>query len=200
MAESKSVRVVLVNPPPPLGAFVHYHNPLIGLAYIAAVLEKNGYEVAVVDCPPLNMTYEGLKREIVRLKPDIVGITSVTVTFSSALQATRVIKEVYPQTITILGGPHVTVTDEKTIRENPETDIVVRGEGEQTMLELVDLRSKSNLKNLDEVAGITFRKDGQIIRTQDRPFIQNLDELPFPAYKFFPLSATAATGVAIPSV
>ena len=188
MVESKSVRVVLVNPPPPLGAFVHYHNPLIGLAYIAAVLEKNGCEVTVVDCPPLNMTYEGLKREIVRLEPDIVGITSVTVTFSSALQATRVIKESYPQAITVLGGPHVTVTDEKTIRENPETDIVVRGEGEQTMLELVDLRSKSNLKNLDEVAGITFRKNGHIIRTQDRPFIQNLDELPFPAYKFFPLS------------
>src|SRR3972149_11265746 len=99
MAESKSVRVVLVNPPPPLGAFVHYHNPLIGLAYIAAVLEKNGYEVAVVDCPPLNMTYEDLKREIVSFEPDIVGITSVTVTFSSALQVARFLKGSCPKAI-----------------------------------------------------------------------------------------------------
>jgi len=187
MAERKSAKIALVNPPPPLEAFVHYQNPLIGLAYMAAVLEKNGYEVTVVDCPPLNMTYEGLKRKILRLEPDIVGITSVTVTFSSAIQAARVIKESYPQTLIVLGGPHVTVMDEQTLSEQPEVDIVVRGEGEQTMLELVDLTSKSNLKNLGEVAGITFRENGEIIRTQDRPFIQDLDELPYPAYKFFPL-------------
>jgi len=187
MAKRKSVKIALVNPPPPFGAFVHYQNPLIGLAYMAAVLEKNGYEVTVVDCPPLRMTHEGLKQEIVRLKPDIVGITSVTVTFSSAVQAARVIKESYPRALIVLGGPHVTVMDKQTLNEQPETDIVVRGEGEQTMLELVDLMSKSNPKNLDEVAGITFRKNGQIIRTPNRPFIQNLDQLPYPAYKFFPL-------------
>jgi anaerobic magnesium-protoporphyrin IX monomethyl ester cyclase len=187
MVERKSVKIALVNPPPQPGAFVHYQSPLIGLAYLAAVLEKNGYEVTVADCPPLNMTYEGLKREVVSLEPDIVGITSVTVTFSSALQAARVIKEVYPRTIIVLGGPHVTVMDEKTLSEQPETDIVVRGEGEQTMLELADIVSKSNLKNLGEVAGITFRKNGQIVRTPDRPLIQNLDQLPYPAYKFFPL-------------
>src|SRR3990170_5192930 len=120
MAERKSVKIALVNPPPPLGAFVHYQSPLIGLAYIAAVLEKNGYEVAVVDCPPLNMTYEGLKREIVRLKPDIVGITSVTVTFSSAVQAAHAIKESYPETLIVLGGPHATVMDEQTLSEYPD--------------------------------------------------------------------------------
>ena len=194
MAERKSVKIALVNPPPPLGAFVHYQNPLIGLAYMAAVLEKNGYEVTVVDCPPLNMTYEGLTREIFRLEPDIVGISSVTVTFSSALQAARVIKESYPQALIVLGGPHVTVTDEQTLSEQPETDIVVRGEGEQTMLELAHLISKSNLKNLDEVAGITFRKNGQIVRTPDRPLIQNLDQLPYPAYKYFPLTKYRLSG------
>src|SRR4030066_1437103 len=97
MAERKSLKIALVNPPPPLGAFVHYQSPLIGLAYIAAVLEKNGYEVKVMDCPPLNLTYEGLKREIALFEPDIVGITSVTVTFSSAVDAARAIKEVYPR-------------------------------------------------------------------------------------------------------
>jgi radical SAM superfamily enzyme YgiQ (UPF0313 family) len=188
MAERKIAKIALVNPPPPLGAFVHYQSPLIGIAYIAAVLDKNGCEVAVIDCPPLNMTYEGLKREIACFKPDMVGITSVTVTFSSALQAARVVKEVCPQALTVLGGPHVTVLDEQALNEHPEVDIVVRGEGEQTMLELADLASKSDLKNLHEVNGITFRKNAQVVRTRERDFIQNLDELPYPAYRHFPLS------------
>lgn len=187
MAE-KLVKVALVNPPPPFGAFVHYQSPLIGIAYIAAVLEKNGYEVMVIDCPPLNMTYEDLKRKIACVEPDIVGITSVTVTFSSAVQAARVIKESYPKALIVMGGPHVTVLDEQILNEHSEVDIVVRGEGEQTLLELAELVSKSNLKNLQEVKGITFRKNAQIICTEDRSFIQNLDELPYPAYKYFPLN------------
>ena len=188
MTRRKSAKIVLVNPPPPLGAYVHYQNPLIGLAYMAAVLEKNHYAVAVVDCPSLHMNYEELKREIIRIQPDIIGITSVTVTFSSAIQAARAIDESYQQALIVLGGPHVTVTAEETLREYPEVDVVVRGEGEQTLLELADLVSKSDLENLDEVAGITFRKKGQIVSSPDRPLIQDLDQLPFPAYKYFPLS------------
>jgi anaerobic magnesium-protoporphyrin IX monomethyl ester cyclase len=187
MEKTKSVKIALVNPPPPSGAYVHYQNPLIGVAYMAAALAKKGYEVTVVDCPPLKMTYEDLKREIIRFEPNIVGITSVTVTFSSALKAARILKGSYPQAFIVLGGPHVTVVDEQTLNEQPEVDIVVRGEGEQTILELVDLLSKSNLENLGEVAGITFRKNRKIVRTPDRPFIQNLDQLPYPAYEYFPL-------------
>jgi radical SAM superfamily enzyme YgiQ (UPF0313 family) len=188
MAERKMARIALVNPPPPPGAFVHYQSPLIGIAYIAAVLDRSGFAVTVIDCPPLNVTYEALKREITHIKPDIVGITSVTVTFSSAVQTARVVKEAHPQTLTVMGGPHVTVLDEQTISEQQEVDVVVRGEGEQTMLELASLVSKSDLKNLHEIDGLTFRKNAQIIRTRDRGFIQNLNELPYPAYKYFPLN------------
>ena len=60
--ERKGVKIVLVNPPPNPEAFVDYQNPLIGLAYIAAVLEKNGYNVTVIDCPPFNMTQEDLRQ------------------------------------------------------------------------------------------------------------------------------------------
>jgi radical SAM superfamily enzyme YgiQ (UPF0313 family) len=187
MAKNRSARIVLVNPPPPHGAFVHYQNPLIGLAYMAAVLEKNGYEVAVVDCPPLNMTYEELRQEIGKLKPEIVGITSVTVTFSSALHAAEMIKKSYPETLIVLGGPHVTVTDEQTLKDYPAVDVVVRGEGEQTILELAEYASKSNHTKLSRVSGITFRKDGEIIQTPNRPFIQNLEQLPYPNYDYFPL-------------
>ena len=75
--------------------------------------------------------------------------------------------------------------DEQILREQKEVDVIVRGEGEQTVVDLA--RCVSGLKNINEVAGITFRKNGQIVRTPDRPFIQNLDELPPPAYHYFPL-------------
>ena len=187
MAEKKLTKIALVNPPPPKGAFVHYQSPLIGVAYIAAVLQKNGYEVTVIDCPPLGITYEGLKQEIARFAPDIVGITSVTVTFSSAAETAKVIKESNPKALIVLGGPHVTVLDEQTVRENPQVDVVVRGEGERTMLEIAIIVSASNLADLDKVAGITFMKNGELVRTPDREFIQDLDELPDPAYNLFPL-------------
>ena len=184
----KHVKVALVNPPPPIGAFVHYQSPLIGIAYIAAVLEKHGCDVTVLDCPPLNITYEDLKLKIASLQPDIVGITSVTVTFSSAVQAACAVKESCPQSLIVVGGPHVTVLDEQVLNEHPEIDVVVRGEGEQTMLELADTVSIGNLDNLQRVNGISFRKNGTVIRTKNRDFIQNLDELPHPAYKYFPLN------------
>jgi anaerobic magnesium-protoporphyrin IX monomethyl ester cyclase len=187
MGANKTVKVALVNPPPPAGAFVHYQSPLIGVAYIAAVLEEKGFDVTVIDCPLLNMNYEGLKQEILRYKPDIVGITSVTVTFSSAAQAASAVKEVCPQVLVVLGGPHVTVLDEQTVRENPDVDIVVRGEGEVTMLELAERATKSKPQNLSDIKGITFREKGKIVRTDEREFIQNLDKLPHPAYKYFPL-------------
>jgi len=95
-----------------------------------------------------------------------------------------------------MGGPHVTIMDEQTLSEHPEVDIIVRGEGEQTMLELAHLTSKSSLKGLHEVAGITFRKNGKIIRTPNRPFIRNLDQLPFPAYKYLPLGKYQLLGKA----
>jgi anaerobic magnesium-protoporphyrin IX monomethyl ester cyclase len=187
MLKRKKLRVALVNPPPPSSAFVHYQNPLIGLAYMAAVLEKSGCEIKVLDCPPLKMTYEDLGRETSLFEPDIVGITSVTVTFSSALQSARIIRKACPKVLIVLGGPHATIMDQQTLEEQPEPDIIVRGEGERTLLDLTELVSNADLKNIDHVAGITFRKNGEVIRTPDRPFIQDLDQLPFPAYKYFPL-------------
>jgi anaerobic magnesium-protoporphyrin IX monomethyl ester cyclase len=179
--------VTLVNPPYPSGAPEAIFIPL-GISYLAAVLENNGYAVDVIDCQVLKPTKRELEGELRRLQPDVVGVTSATLTFEPALEIVRTAKETCPNCLTILGGPHVTVMDEQTLSENPETDIVVRGEGEQTMLELAHLASTSNLKNLKEVAGITFRKNGQIFRTHDRPFIQNIDTLPHPTLKHFQLS------------
>jgi radical SAM superfamily enzyme YgiQ (UPF0313 family) len=177
-------RVTLVNPPYPSGAPQSLFIPL-GIGYLAAVLEKNQYDVEVIDFQGLNPTRKQLEAELIKSRPDVVGVTTSTLTYNPALEIVKATKEVLPNCLTILGGPHATVLDEQTLSEAPEADVIVRGEGEQTMLELADLASKSELKKLQEVEGITFRKNGEIVRTKDRAFIQNLDELPHPAYEHF---------------
>ena len=177
--------ILLINPPPPEGAFVHYHNPPLGLAYISAILEDK-YDVKILDCPASNIGYGNLKEKILQIKPKIAGLTAATVVFPSALRVAKIVKEVYPDCVTVLGGPHATLMDKDIIRENPEIDVIVRGEGEVTFLELtkVILDVEGNLK---DVAGITFRNEGCVIRTNDRPYIMNLDQLPYPSFQHFPL-------------
>lgn len=181
----RTLRVVLVIPPPHTAEPIWCPNLPIGIAYLTAVLEKSGHDVTVIDCPALGVDHENLGAKIATIEPSVVGITSVTPMIQSALLAAHVAKEKCPNTIVILGGPHVTFMDEQILSENPEVDVVVRGEGEQTLLEI--MRHVSNFGDLHEIAGITFRSNGRIIRTPNRPFIQNLDELPRPSYEQLPL-------------
>jgi radical SAM superfamily enzyme YgiQ (UPF0313 family) len=179
--------VTLVNPPYPVEAPQAIFIPL-GISYLAAVLEENEYDVDVIDCPVSRLSQKELEAEFKRRQPDVVGVTSATLTYLPALEVVKTAKTALPDCVAMMGGPHVTVMDEQALSENPEVDIVVRGEGENTMLELANLISNRNLKNLSEVAGITFRKNGRIFRTPDRPFIQNIDTLPLPAHKHFEMN------------
>jgi radical SAM superfamily enzyme YgiQ (UPF0313 family) len=181
------MRVALVNPHYPSGTPQAIFIPL-GISYLAAVLEKKGYEVNVVDCQTLRPTQEVLESKFRELQPDVVGVTSATLTFEPAVEIVQAAKKTCPNCVTLMGGPHVTVTDEQTLLEHPEVDIVVRGEGENTVLEIAQLIEQSNLKSLSNVLGITFRKNEKIVHTADRPFIENIDTLPFPAHKYFDLN------------
>jgi anaerobic magnesium-protoporphyrin IX monomethyl ester cyclase len=181
------VKVALVNPPLMKGVYRHQPYLPINIAYLAAVLEKAEHEVAVMDCSAVGMDHEKLGAMLASLEPNVVGITSMVPTTPSALISARVAKEVCPKAAIVMGGLHATFMDEQFLNEEAAIDIIVRGEGEQTILELADYVSKSRLEKLGEVAGITFRKNGHIVRTPDRAFIQNLDDLPFPAYRYFPL-------------
>ncbi len=186
-------RVTLVNPPYPSGAPQSLFLPL-GLGYLAAVLEENQYEVQVIDCQIFKPTRQQLEAELSKSDADIVGVTTSTLTYWPAVEVVKAAKKVLPHALTVLGGPHVTALPEQTLTEAPEVDIVVRGEGERTLLEIAKLASRDELKNLDKVDGITFRKNGKIHHTKDRAFIENLDELPHPAYKHFPLEKYSMGG------
>ena len=147
----------LVNPPYPQGA--HQHPPFIplGLGYLAAVLEKNQYQVDVVDYQALKLTHEQFKAEIRKRQSDIVGVTSTTLTYKSALQIAKMAKEAHPSCLTVLGGSHVTFWDENALRECPQLDVVVRKEGEYTLLELAQRLEAG--KSINDVLGTTLRSD-----------------------------------------
>ena len=181
----RRVKTSLVNPPPLKGVYRHQLYLPMGLAYLAAVLEEDGHEVTVIDCPALEMNLEQLKTKLASIEPNVIGITSMTPTIQSTLLSARAAKEACPDAMVVLGGPHATFMDEQVLAEEEAVDIVARGEGEETLLELA--QNVSNPKGLNRIEGITFRNNGQTVRTPNRSFIQNLDELPRPAYKYFPL-------------
>ncbi|MGA3059313.1 MAG: radical SAM protein [Candidatus Bathyarchaeia archaeon] len=172
--------ITLVNPPYPVGSHQHPSFMPLGIGYMGAVLCKNHFDVNVIDCQAQKLTHKQFKEEIGKLHPDIVGVTCTTLTYKSALRILKICKDVWPNCITAIGGPHVTFWDDKALQEEPSLDIVVRGEGENTMLELAQRLEKGQAFYYDLV-GTTSRKGAEIVKNPDRPFLEDLDSLPFPA-------------------
>ncbi|MCW3995451.1 MAG: cobalamin-dependent protein [Candidatus Bathyarchaeota archaeon] len=180
------MKITLINPPYPPN--VHSHPPFIplGLAYLGAVAEKEGHEVTVIDCQAEKLTSDLFRKRISKQNPEVIGVTATTLLYKSAMNLINIAREVHPNATTMLGGSHGTFWDENALKEYPSLDIVVRREGETTFIEL--LRKLQNNETLNNVLGITFRqKNGAINRTPDRPLIQDLDSLPFPAHHLLPL-------------
>jgi anaerobic magnesium-protoporphyrin IX monomethyl ester cyclase len=171
--------IVLVNPPYRNKRHQHAPSPPLGLGYLAAVLEKNHYTVEVIDCQASKLSPEEFKREISKRQPTIVGATATTRLYNSALELIQIAKEAHPNCLTLIGGPHVTFWDENALKECPQLDVVVRREGENTLLELVQRLEAG--KSYYDVVGTTCRKGKEFVRNPDRPHIEDLDEIPFPA-------------------
>ncbi len=171
------MRTLLINAPYP---FSECPTLPLGLTYLAAVLEKNGYEVEILDMVISKFSRKKIKEKVQEFKPDICGAGPVTMNYPTALKALNICKEM--GATTVMGGCHVTFWDEECLTEAPYIDVIVRREGEYTLLDLV------KGKDFKDILGITYREDGEIIVNPDRPFIQNLDELPFPARHLLPLA------------
>ncbi len=181
----KTTKIALINSPLQEKVFNHPLLIPLSIAYLAAVLKKEGHEVKFIDCPACNINHEQLKGELSTFDPSVIGITSTTPNIGSALKSADAAKQACPTAKIVIGGPHVTFRDKETLTENPSVDIVARGEGELTMLELAEKAPYQ--QDLTEIAGITIRHNGDVVRPAPRAFIQNLDELPRPAYEFFNL-------------
>ncbi len=171
-------KVALINPP----QSTKYSQPPMGLSLIAAVLEKEGYQVAVVDASALKLKPEDIVPYVI--DADIVGLTAMTPTVNTAISIARYLKKAHPDLTIILGGAHATLLPNETLVGAPEIDVVVRGEGEQTIIDL--LRALENKQPLDDVPGISYRKDGEVVSNPTRSTNIDLDSLPFLAYHLLP--------------
>lgn len=158
--------------------------PFLGLGYIAAALEKAGYKVQFIDMFSEELALKDLFSRLEKSPPSIVGITSNIINFVTAKRVASNIKQKYPDSYLIIGGPHTNLYHRELLMNSP-FDAVVRGEGEETIVELVEtLRKNLPLKG---VKGISYKENGTIYVNENRPRITNLDEIPFPARHLMPL-------------
>ncbi|HEX4603268.1 MAG TPA: radical SAM protein [Candidatus Angelobacter sp.] len=173
----------------------------VGVLSLAAVMEAKGLHPEVVD---LNRVYYSWLRHSNHHKTDFCGFagnyfagpdfagfdffgfSTVCSSYPVTLRIAAEVKRSHKNSVVVLGGPQASVVDVSTLRAFPFIDLVVRGEAEQTLPDLVDALSGSG--DLSALPGITFRKNkaGEIVRNPNAPLVSDLDALPFPAFHLFP--------------
>lgn len=152
--------------------------PPLGILYLASTLEKTGIDVSVLDQPAKGFTVEEVVNWVRREDPDILGFSTFSSSGRSAAVISNEVKEINPNLIVIFGGYYATFNADRILRKYPSVDIIVKGEGENTAVDLVDtLKRGSHLK---DVLGIAYRDGDNIFSTPNRPLIKDLNSLPFP--------------------
>ena len=183
------MRIAVIAPPYPLEEMP---SPPLGVTYVAAAFEAAGAEVKIFDYIVSAYSREKLEKQLESFRPDAVGATSVTMTFYEAQQILRDVKDYNPDIITMMGGPHVSFTAMDTLKQYPEIDLIVIGEGEDTIAELTPvLKQKGKWR---DVRGIAYRSGDEIIITGKRDFIMDIDRIPSPARHLLPVSRYRALG------
>lgn len=182
------MKVLFVNPPQTASKykFMGVIAPPLGIAYMAGVLQENNIDVEILDASAEDMDFKDVEKELLKRKPDLVALTALTPTIGRALETAQVVKETLPDSIVVMGGYHPTFNFIETL-EDENVDIVIRGEGEYIMLNLV--QALENQSSLHDVKGIVFedKNSKEIVVNPEAPLIQNLDELPFPALNLLPM-------------
>jgi radical SAM superfamily enzyme YgiQ (UPF0313 family) len=161
--------------------------PHIGLGYIAGWLEKNGVEVGVVDAKLERLGIFGVLERIKKENPEVVGITSMTHDFLEAVKLAKAVKKHNAGIKLVIGGIHATALPLETLKENPEFDFLVYGEGEETFLELIKAVENGKKGDFGRIKGLGFRSgDGGVKINPAREWETNLDKYPMPAWHLFP--------------
>jgi len=172
------LKITLVNPP----QFTRYPQPPFGLALIAAILEKAGYPLTLLDANALGIKPEAIPS--LASGADVIGLTAMTPTISTALKIARHLKLANPGVKIVMGGAHATMLTQETMASAPEIDVIIRGEGDESVLEV--LKALEDNRPLDGIAGISYRAEEKIIHTADRTSSIDMNALPFPSYHLLP--------------
>jgi anaerobic magnesium-protoporphyrin IX monomethyl ester cyclase len=151
--------------------------PPLGLLYMGATLERDGHDVEILDYYAENISKEKLKNSIAL--SDAIGLSVYTDDYKAAADTARLIKEIDSDIPLIIGGPHCTFLQKKSLEDISYADISVIGEGEQVILNLA--RYLQGKKKLSNISGIYYKENGSIISGKPLEIIKNLDDLPFPA-------------------
>jgi len=159
--------------------------PPLGLAYLAAVAEEQGWKVRIIDGLTEGLSMQDIAGIIRSLQPEVAGITATTPAIYDAYEIARIVKEHSPNSLVLLGGPHATFMAYEVLEECPYIDVVVRGEAEETLKEILERIERGG--DLSEVAGITYRAGDRIKENPSRGLIDDLDSLPIPAYNLLPM-------------
>ncbi len=190
----KIEKILLIQPPCSISkSYTKEIQPPLGLAYIGAVLEKD-FQVKILDAAVegwhteisegrdkirYGLDFNEIKQAIAQYKPDVVGISCLfSMQAHNAHKVALIVKEVNRNIITIMGGAHPTVLASKVL-EDENIDYVIIGEGEYSTLKLLDHLKEG--KDIHQIGGIGYRSNSEIIINKKTEFIDNLDDLPFPA-------------------
>lgn len=165
--------------------------PPAGLGYIAETLKTANIDYDIVDMAAGYSTSD-LKKKITAFDPDLVGISLMTLMYKRSYEIIDFIKQCNPSLHIIAGGPHISTLRKKVLQDCPSLDYGAVLEGEELILELC----RGN--ELDSIKGLIYR-DSEIVFTGERPFINNLDDIPFPRYDKFPLSKYVTEEIGIAS-
>lgn len=184
------MKVILIYPPRRYWPFINEQDNYLlpqWLVCLGAYLRKHQVDVKLIDCMPLRLGWRSLAQRIEEEKPDVVGVGESHALYSDeALRLLKIVKKSDSSITTVGGGIHFTNLAEEILKKHHYVDFIVRGEGEETFLELLK-ELNSPHKNFKKVRGLAFREGNNVIINPPRPLIDNLDELPIPAYDMVPM-------------
>lgn len=186
-----SIDLLLIDPPLSMSKrYGHFaicgsKSPQLGLCYIAAAVRREGFNVKILDMDLTKMGDDSFREYLLKEKPRVVGTTATTIAISDAARVAQVAKDTLPGVCTIVGGPHLSCTAEATMLRYPQFDIGVIGEGELTVIDLLNLPDP--LKgSYSEINGLVWRSGDKVAYSKPRELIQDVNWLPLPAVDLVP--------------
>lgn len=183
--ENNTVLLMTTAPPENGAWYLGKRLPPIGLMYVAAALEKSGFKVQMLDNYLMKKSTEEIKQLIMQINPGIVGITCGSATYPRCVETSKAIKQVKPDCKIVVGGWHASYMPDSLLG-NPEIDYVIMGEGERAITELCTAIMNGNDKATTSIAGVAIKRNGENIKNPPK-YIENMDEIPYPARHLLPL-------------
>ncbi|MCL5035652.1 MAG: B12-binding domain-containing radical SAM protein [Chloroflexi bacterium] len=174
-----------IRPFPPKAEKMLQIYPSLGLGYLASYLREKGVPVEILDIYAMNLSPEAAKEEMRKSMATVVGITTTTIGWLGAVECARLAREALPAALIVVGGPHLSLYPKECL-SFPEIDMGVLGDGEETLMEIITRLEEE--WPLAKIKGTVYRdENGNPVVAERRPFIEDLDSLPFPAVDLFPM-------------